>query len=440
MPMEMTFIDFFSGIGGFRAGLEACGMRCIGHCEIDKFADQSYRAIFDVKEDEWFAKDITAVSPEEIPRADIWTAGFPCQDISVAGSQRGLNGKRSGLFFEVVRLIQGKNAEDKPQWVILENVKNLLSINRGWDFTTILYTLATLGYDCQYGLLNSRNYGVPQNRERIYIVAYRHSGNKSPGKIFPLTGSDGKTLIQLIGGMQGQRVYSPEGTSVTLSAQSGGWGGKTGLYFIDLNKNSKITDMARCIKTRYNAGITNRGADNSGVYYACARAVLTPNRIEKRQNGPRFKPCGEPSFTLTAQDRHGVMLCDCENCQKRIRIKEATKLGYAEAGCGDSINLAFPNSKTRRGRIGKGVAQTLETGCNQGTAFIGCGRIRRLTPRECWRLQGFTDEMFDKARAINSDNQLYKQAGNSVTVTVVFALGMKILEVKREMVGDDCGR
>jgi DNA (cytosine-5)-methyltransferase 1 len=86
------------------------------------------------------------------------------------------------------------------------------------------------------------------------------------------------------------------------------------------------------------------------------------------------------------------------------------------------------------------VAQTLETGCNQGTAFIGCGRIRRLTPRECWRLQGFTDEMFDKARAINSDNQLYKQAGNSVTVTVVFALGMKILEVKREMVGDDCGR
>jgi len=267
-----------------------------------------------------------------------------------------------------------------------------------------------------------------------------NSGNKSPGKIFPLTGSDGKTLIQLIGGMQGQRVYSPEGTSVTLSAQSGGWGGKTGLYFVDLNKNSKITDTARCIKARYNAGITNRGADNSGVYYACARAVLTPNRIEKRQNGPRFKPCGEPSFTLTAQDRHGVMLCDCENCQKRIRIKEATKLGYAEAGCGDSINFAFPNSKTRRGRIGKGVAQTLETGCNQGTAFIGCGRIRRLTPRECWRLQGFSDEMFDKARTINSDNQLYKQAGNSVTVTVVFALGMKILEVKREMEGDDCGR
>lgn len=440
MPMEMTFIDFFSGIGGFRAGLEACGMRCIGHCEIDKFADHSYRAIFDVREDEWFAKDITAVRPEEIPRADIWTAGFPCQDISVAGSQRGLDGKRSGLFFEVVRLIQGKNAEDKPQWIIFENVKNLLSVNRGWDFTTILYTLATLGYDCQYGLLNSRNYGVPQNRERIYIVAYKHSGNKSPGKIFPLTGSDGKTLIQLIGGMQGQRVYSPEGTSVTLSAQSGGWGGKTGLYFIDLNKNSKITDTARCIKARYNAGITNRGADNSGVYYACARAVLTPNRIEKRQNGPRFKPCGEPSFTLTAQDRHGVMLCDCENCQKRIRIKEATKLGYAEAGCGDSINFAFPNSKTRRGRIGKGVAQTLETGCNQGTAFIGCGRIRRLTPRECWRLQGFSDEMFDKARTINSDNQLYKQAGNSVTVTVVLALGMKILEVKREMEGDDCGR
>ena len=213
---NITFIDFFSGIGGFRAGLEACGMHCNGHCEIDKYANLSYRAIFNVKEDEWFANDIRAVRPEEIPRAEIWTAGFPCQDISVAGSQRGLNGKRSGLFFEIVRLIKGKNAEDKPQWVILENVKNLLSVNKGWDFTTILHTLATLGYNCQYGLLNSRNYGVPQNRERIYIVAYRHSGASSPRKIFPLTGSDGKTLMQLIGGMQGQRVYSPEGTSVLI--------------------------------------------------------------------------------------------------------------------------------------------------------------------------------------------------------------------------------
>ena len=439
-PLEMTFIDFFSGIGGFRAGLEACGMRCVGHCEIDKCANLSYRAIFDVKEDEWFAKDITTIRPEEIPRADIWTAGFPCQDISVAGNQRGLNGKRSGLFFEIVRLIEGKNAEDKPRWVILENVKNLLSINQGWDFTTILHTLATLGYDCQYGLLNSRNYGVPQNRERIYIVAYRHSGERGPGKIFPLTGSDGKTLIQLIGGMQGQRVYSPEGTSVTLSAQSGGWGGKTGLYFIDLNKNSKITDTARCIKARYNAGITNRGADNSGVFYACVRAVLTPNRLEKRQNGPRLKACGEPSFTLTAQDRHGVMLCDCDSCQSSMKVKEATKQGYTEAECGDSINLAFPNSKTRRGRVGEGVAQTLETGCKQGTIFVGCGLIRRLTPRECWRLQSFSDEMFDKARTINSDNQLYKQAGNSVTVTIVFALGLKILEVIKEMGGSNCGR
>lgn len=432
MNHRLTFIDLFSGIGGFRAGLEASGMRCIGHCEIDKYADLSYRAIFNVKEDEWFANDITKVRPEEIPRANIWTAGFPCQDISVAGSQRGLNGKRSGLFFEIARLIEGKDAEDQPEWIILENVKNLLSVNRGWDFTTILDTLASLGYDCQYGLLNSRNYGVPQNRERIYIVAYRHSGRKSSRKIFPITGSDGKALIQLIGGMQGQRVYSPDGTSVTLSAQSGGWGGKTGLYFIDLNKNSKITDAARCIKARYNAGITNRGADNSGIYYACARAVLTPNRLEKRQNSPRLKPCGEPSFTLTAQDRHGVLLCSCENCSKSIRVNVATKQGFAEATCGDSINLAFPNSKTRRGRVGKGIAQTLETGCNQGTALIGCGRIRRLTPRECWRLQGFSDEMFDKARVINSDNQLYKQAGNSVTVTVVLALGIEILKCMNE--------
>lgn len=244
---------------------------------------------------------------------------------------------------------------------------------------------------------------------------------------------------------------------MTMAAQSGGWGGKTGLYFVDLcNGNPKLTDHARCIKAKYNCGITNRGGDNSGVlvspagidkdavlsfvdictgkakltrearcilsaynrtisnwggssgvFYGC-RAVVTPDRAEKRQNGRRIKNCGEPSFTVTAQDRHGVLFQDCNECPYGMHIREATKQGYAVARCGDSINLSFPESKTRRGRVGKSIATTLETSCNQGTAFAGCGLIRRLTPRECWRLQGFTDEMFDKAQAVNSDNQLYR--------------------------------
>ncbi|GAB6151552.1 hypothetical protein JCM17380_03020 [Desulfosporosinus burensis] len=289
--------------------------------------------------------------------------------------------------------------------------------------------------------------------------------------------------------MQGRRVYCPEGISATLTAQGGGGGTKTGLYcmcvgvnringikerlefahtitagdyrgldrnqtqnavlegceacmqpedkngcpfsFIDLNKNPKLTNIARCIKAHYNAGVTSRGSDNSGVLHLCARAVLTPDRAENRQNSPSNKACGQPSFTLTAQDRHGVLLMDCKaaDCCPKLKIREDQTEGY-----GDSISLAFPGSKTRRGRDGKGLAQTLDTSCSQGIVLV-CGRIRRLTPRECWRLQGFSDGMFDRAKAVNSDSQLYKQAGNSVTVTVVYTIGMRILEAQNKMGG-----
>ena len=430
---QMTFLDFFSGIGGFRKGFELCGMRCVGHCEIDKYADRSYRAIHNVKEDEWYAADITKVTPAELPGADLWAAGFPCQDISVSGRQRGINGARSGLFFTLAELVKGQNPENRPTWIVLENVKNLLSIHGGWDFAAVLYTLASLGYHIEYGLLNTKDFGPPQNRERVYLVACRHPGAEGGPKVFPIPAGCGKALIQLIGGMQGQRVYDPSGISVTMAAQSGGWGGKTGLYFVDLcNGNPKLTSHARCIKAKYNSGITSRGGDNSGVFYGC-RAVVTPEREEKRQNGRRIKECGEPAFTLTTQDRHGVVFQECEKCPHGMHIREATKQGYAVARCGDSVNLAFPDSRTRRGRVGKDCTGTLETSCNQGTPFAGCGLIRRLTPRECWRLQGFTDEMFDRARAVNSDNQLYRQAGNSVTIQVVYAVGRQILAAQEAL-------
>ena len=116
-----------------------------------------------------------------------------------------------------------------------------------------------------------------------------------------------------------------------------------------------------------------------------------------------------------------------------MHIREATKQGYAVARCGDSVNLAFPDSRTRRGRVGKDCTGTLETSCNQGTPFAGGGLIRRLTPRECWRLQGITDEMYDRARAVNSDNQLYRQAGNSVTIQVVYAVGRQILAAQEAL-------
>ena len=481
----MTFLDFFSGVGGFRKGFELCGMVCKGHCEIDKFADRSYRAIHDVKEDEWYGEDITKTEPADLPRVNLWAGGFPCQDISVSGRQRGLAGKRSSLFFEIVRLLKGTPAKDRPEWLVLENVKNLLSVNRGWDFATVLHSLAEIGYHIEYGLLNSRFHGVPQNRERIYLVAYRHFRAEGGRKVFPVTAGDGKALIQLISGTQGKRVYDPAGVSCTLMSEGGGFAGRTGMYFIDLCKGEpRLTEHARCIKARYDSGITNHSGDkggvlcmscecpnrteetaliqlkrgdpkileqdhtkcliagydkigvsnrgeSSGIFYGC-RAVLTPDRENKRQNGRRFKECGEPAFCLNTQDKHGVYLCACDTCEFALRIKNATAAGYAEAHCGDSINLAFPDSKTRRGRVSKGHAQTLDTSCNQGVP-LGCGRIRKLTPRECWRLQGFSDDMFDRAAAVNSDTQLYKQAGNGVTIPVVYAVGKRIVEIQNEL-------
>ena len=245
----MTFLDFFSGVGGFRKGFELCGMVCKGHCEIDKFADRSYRAIHDIKEDEWYGEDITKTEPADLPRVNLWAGGFPCQDISVSGRQRGLAGKRSSLFFEIVRLLKGTPAENRPEWLVLENVKNLLSVNRGWDFATVLHSLAEIGYHIEYGLLNSRFHGVPQNRERIYLVAYRHFRAEGGRKVFPVTAGDGKALIQLIGGTQGKRVYDPAGVSCTLMSEGGGFAGRTGMYFIDLCKGEpRLTEHARCIK------------------------------------------------------------------------------------------------------------------------------------------------------------------------------------------------
>jgi DNA (cytosine-5)-methyltransferase 1 len=378
-------------------------------------------------EGEWTAYDVTELKPEDIPYADAWCFGFPCQDISVAGKQRGLVGKRSGIYFNIIDLIKGKEESDRPTYLLVENVKNLLSINAGFDFAAVLSEMDEAGYDCRWQVLNSKDFGVPQNRERVFIIANLRSRGRR--EILPLCGENETALKQLVGGMQGYRVYGTDGISATLVGNAGGAGAKTGLYFIDQSNTApRITDTARCLTARYTAGMGNHTAMNSAVVEV--HPVLTPERMEKRQNGRRMKEDGEPMFTLTSQDRHGVYFRE-KTDNAVVKVNNATKQGYEEARVGDGINLSYPESHTRRGRVGKGCSQTLDCSGQMGTV-TKYGRIRRLTPRECFRLQGFPDALFDRAASVNSDAQLYKQAGNAVTATVAFAVAMALPESRGE--------
>lgn len=440
----MKFIDFFAGIGGFRKGMELAGHECVGFCEFDKFATASYismhllteeqrKALEDIpikkrqkeilKEEyrngEWYANDIRRVYAGDIPKADCWCFGFPCQDISVAGKQAGFQGNRSSLFFRVMYLVGQLKEEDKPTYLFVENVKNLLSVNGGWDFARLLIEMEQGGYDAEWQVLNSKDFGVPQNRERCFIIG--HLRGRSSAEVFPVERADGENRVQIIGHKDGYRrntqVFDQNGITETLdTAQGGGRGHHVALpCFIDLAYQGKpvTTDVSRTILARYYKGCSNIH-ENSGI----AIPILTPDRAEKRQNGRRFKENGEPMFTLTSQDRHGIAI--------------------------DPIGVL----RSVRTEYGKEVTNTLDTSCNQGI-FVQVSEeltvyavwyekyqcyiaIRKLTPRECFRLQGWSDDYFEKAQFVNSDSQLYKQAGNGVTVTVIEAIArkMKVESVK----------
>lgn len=303
----MRFLDLFSGIGGFRLGMERAGHTCIGFCEIDKYARASYEVIHNTEEEIDY-KDITEVTDEEFRKlrgkVDIICGGFPCQAFSIAGNQLGFEDVRGTLFYEIVRAAE----QIKPRYLFLENVRNLLSHDKGKTFARMLKILDELGYDAEWQVLNSKNFRVPQNRERVFIIGH----------------------------LRGERTY-------------------------------RVFPITRGV-----ARVSNE-----------------------------------------------------DSIDKIYKVREAVKAGYSLAGVGDSINFSHPNSKTRRGRVGKNIANTLLTSDEQGVVLSDY-KIRKLTPRECWRLQGFPDWAFDKAQAVNSKSQLYKQAGNSVTVNVIEEIAKRI--------------
>ncbi|KXT82024.1 DNA-cytosine methyltransferase [Streptococcus oralis] len=385
----MKFLDLFAGIGGFRLGMEAAGHECVGFCEIDKFARQSYKAIHDTKGEVEF-HDITSVSDESvrgIGSVDIICGGFPCQAFSIAGNRRGFEDTRGTLFFEIARFASIL----RPRYLFLENVKGLLNHDGGATFETILGALDELGYNVEWQILNSKNFGVPQNRERVFIIG--HLRGECTRRVFPISGQSQPTSSQSVvkignvnpsgNGMNGE-VYQADGLAPTLTTNKG--------------EGQKIAVKSNRIKQ---FGVLQPNFNQCGVVYETDGIAPT---IRAYQGG---------------------------GLEPKIRVKEATSQGYAEANIGDSVNLSHPNSKTRRGRVGKQIANTLLTGESQGVVEPDF-RIRKLTPRECWRLQGFPDWAFDKAQAVNSNSQLYKQAGNSVTVNVIAAIAKELKEKNNE--------
>lgn len=446
----MTFIDWFAGVGGFRRGMELAGHKCVGFCEFDKFAVASYTSMHLITEDqrkylatlpfkqrqkeilkdeyrngEWYANDITRVCAADIPRADCWCAGFLCQDLSVAGKQAGFQGNRSSLFFRLMYLVGQLREEDRPSFIFLENVKNLLSINDGWDFARLLVEMDKNGYDAEWQVLNSKDFGVPQNRERIFIIG--HLRGRRTAEVFPVTGTDGKNNIRQVGrektgkrdNPNHYRVYDPSGLLPCLGTMEGG--GRVPhipVRICDLNAGEgiRITDTARCLQARYNKGITNRKGEVSGV-------VEVLGNINPSGRGMNGKVYGIDGISPTLTTNKG----------------EGLKIGVPQENI--SIDLKAFSSSTRRGAFKEGYTGALDSNCYQGILIklendfvyavwnkvYGCYiAIRRLTPRECFRLQGFEDRYYEKAAFVNSDCQLYKQAGNGVTVNVIKAIAERI--------------
>ena len=386
---KLKFIDMFAGIGGFHSGLEQAGMQCVGWIEIDKYARKSYLAIHNAH-DLWTAEDITKVKGDELPHADLWSFGSPCQDLSIAGKIKGLDGERSGLFYEVMRLIDEReeSGKGKPEWLLFENVKGALSSRGGKTFLK-----SSIKWQKEGIIL----YGVPQNRERVYLVG--HHGEKPRNEILPKARDGGKGIKKLDGldnndCFQGYRVFETDGVSCTLSSAHGGLGVNTGLYGQDIPKNKHREKIPQGYRVYEVDGITPTvncaGGGVGGKTGLYGIDVINRNDIT-HQRSRVYNPIGHIG-ALTATD-----------------YKEPPKV-FQPIEIDETM---YPNvCKLKNNRV---------------------ITVRKLTPRECFRLQGFTDEQFDRIPAEISDTQRYRQAGNSVTVPLVKEIGESIVKYWKGM-------
>ncbi len=439
----MKYLSVFSGIGGFEAAIHQVipDAECVGFSEINQSAIAIYNNNFKGHKN---YGDATRINAKELPNFDLLVGGFPCQAFSIAGKRAGFGDTRGTLFFEIARIIE----EKQPRFLVLENVKGLLSHDKGRSAAIIMSTIDEMGYDAQWHICNSINHGVAQNRERIIIVGHRRAAGECSGQIFPVAESNkfhskstNKKIIQmnktnlksnggtqpycqdrvhsikgispaintcvkhkiaiprkkLLDGGAAQRVYSADGSATTQTALGGGQGAKTGLYAFEKVKPKQMIGGSQGNRVYNSDGVAITQAAQSGgkgaktgLYAFEVMAFLSPKRTVKRQNGRRYKQQGEPSFTLTAQDRHGIAIAPA---QQELGIWKVDGKEY---------------------------------------------NIRTLTPIESERLQGFKDnstmqgksaDLHDSLTRIMSDNQRLTCIGNAVTVDVIAYVIQRMVEL-----------
>jgi DNA (cytosine-5)-methyltransferase 1 len=437
---EVRFIDLFGGIGGFHYGLTqaSSSFKCVWANEWDKYASSVYRARF--PETTVDTRDIRTVSPEEVPQHDLLCGGFPCQAFSVAGRREGFDDIRGTLFREIVRIAE----HHRPQLLLLENVKGLLNHDKGHTFRIILEELGHIGYRCEWQVLNTKWFGVPQNRERIFIVG--HLGKGSSRAVFPFI-DIGETAIGQLEEW-GEVAHAIDGNyfkGVDNHAQ------RTVIASDEVKAISSTNPKEPNVKKQYHMQdevrtipASNAGNNNPLII----QPVLTPNRLKKTQNGERIKEDGEDSFTLTAQEPQGIMIVadrtrtkaglgrnletpkEISNNLTGVAKDNLVMLHNIYGGFGeDKPRVSIENSPTIRTPAGGGHLPLVADAEAVGDVER---RIRRLTPIECERLQAFPDNwtatgIVDGKEVRISDTQRYKMCGNAVTTRVVTYIGKRLI-------------
>lgn len=475
-------LELFAGIGACSKAITRLGIEheIVDAVEIDKYAIRSFNAIHGT---DFEPQDITQWNKDL--DVDLIMHGSPCQDFSVAGLNKGGDkgsGTRSSLMYETLRIVE----KVKPKYVIWENVKNLLSKKHRHNFDAYIEAMDKLGYHSNYQVLNAKDFGVPQNRERVFTVSIRNDLNvdfKFPEpqeltirlkdvlepqvdekyylsdeqtrrlKMTTYNAGSEKARVQdtdgeaitlcardykdpkcvRVGGLydkdgsrhQAGSIYDPNGVCATLSTMQGGnqepiivasrgrnpenpsdrSAGQKLEQRLEPNRQGITNTITSVQKDNYVAeprildAKTTRGADVASTIRASIHKQGSRNLLENIKNGRGYEG---------------------------VAIKTANKKGYDMATDGDGVDLSYPQSKTRRGRVGHWVSKTLMGTDSMGT--VDNYRIRKLTPKECWRLMGFDDSDFEKAEKVNSNTQLYKQAGNSIVVNVLEGILKSLLE------------